>query len=187
MANECCFEIHAEGDESALQEFEYDLLMENPDGTPRERHMARIFDVYVTDKFTTESGTRVWIYQGSCAWSSLCCMTHIDKFCYGIAKDGSLHSWFIGLEEESSERNLKIEVHDNEPGMQFATRILAMPGEKIQYNEYDWTELFWEPADGEDMFETLVTEYNLNDAQQKELREQQIVIITDLDDDEWSI
>lgn len=195
MANDCSFEMHARGSPEALGDLVADMLgTENADGSDRVPHMARVFEAEVTKK--TDAKRRIWSRRkgvattewqqtwhivGTCAWSSLVCMTHADPCCYGSDKTtGARQGWFIGLEEEATLRKLDIELHDSEGGMEFATRIIAMPNTPLVIESYDYHEIFYTP--GLDDLDELTKEYGLTTAEVSALMSGDYVVRTTMPD-----
>lgn len=185
MANVCDFEIHAKGAHTALAELVLDLRGKNPDDSERARHMSRIDYVDVIERIRHDDASETWHMVGSCAWSSLVCMTLADPICYGFDRETNTpRAWFIGLEEEATLRNLEIELHDSECGMEFATRIVARPNEPLRVDEFDYQEICFE--EGYDDLEELERAYDLTEEEVTLLRGGECVVRTDMDMS-WSI
>lgn len=183
MPNICDYEMRAKGNPAQLQELVYDMLGENADKTPRTPHMARVFDAEVMGKAPNADGTETWTISGNCAWSAVSCMTADGPGTYGYEAKVNGQDWFIGLVEEAKQRNLEIEVHDCECGCAFATRIIAVPGEPLSIEGFDYTEVFWEDGfDTEEDLKRLTKEHDLTPDEVKTLREGDYVVRSNFDD-----
>ena len=174
MANECYFEMHAKGNPEQLKELVRDMRWVNDDGSVRERHMGRIYSVKPYEKVECADGTELWKLEGDCAWSAMTCMTAYAK----DFLDGDC-DWFVGIEDEANERGLQIEVHDSEPTMGFATRIVALPDAKLSLEEFDCEEVYYE--EGFDDMGKLRERWNLTDREVAELEAEGSIVRTDMD------
>ena len=159
------------------------------------RHMARIWSAERTTLAKHEDGRQTWEISGECAWSALSCMTHDGPGTYGWdANEKKIRPWFIGIEDEALLRGLEIEVHDCEPGMEFATRIIAKRTKAegddratvtLDIQEFDYHELYYE--EGYDNIEEMRETYDLTDEEVRILVVGNTVTRTDMDFDTWSV
>lgn len=180
MANICRFEMHAKGRAEDLAELFCDMADENLDKTFRERHMAGIRTVHCDKQTPCEDNLELLEISGTCSWSAYMCMTREYMATFGQNLYHGLPKWFIGIEEETTERNLEIEVHDSEAGFGFATRIVARPHEPLAIDNFDYSEILYDADEGDDL-EDIKSRFNLTDAEVETLTQEGRVIRTDFD------
>lgn len=180
MANCCEYTMRASGSPEALRELVAD--MRGDEG--RERTMARTIVEHVEAiQGEQDADSQTWEISGTCAWSAYSCMTHDGRGTYGLSEDGTVKDWFVGIEDEADERGLTIEVHDCEEGMQFASRLVARPGEPLVNEVYDFDCICYEG--GYDDLDELRAMHGLSDAEVRTLLSGEDVIRCDMDFDEW--
>lgn len=128
MPNFCCYSMRIKGNRNSVYEFHKRMTDYN-----KPKHLWRIFEANIFEKYDNKDGTVTIDVCGDCAWS-------IETCCRASGYSNGIDL----LRENSKELGLKIEIWSDECGCEFQEHYLYDNGRCLIDECVKWIEIYYD-------------------------------------------